>query len=59
MICLLIETSELTSNPIFGHFKAYKGGLCKYELETTNIFLCKIICTIDIWILNKPNTIDH
>ena len=41
MICLLIETSELTSNPFFAHFKAYKGGLCKYELETIIIFCVK------------------
>ena len=43
MMCLLIETSELTSNPIFAHFKAYKGGLCKYELETIIIFCVKLI----------------
>ena len=41
MIFLLIETYELTSNPFFAHFKAYKGGLCKYELETIIIFCVK------------------
>ena len=39
IIVSLIETSELTSKAIFAHLKAYKGGLCKYELET-NIVLC-------------------
>ena len=34
MICLLIETYELTA-------KAYKGGRCKYELETIIIFCVK------------------
>ena len=43
MIFLLIaiETCELTSNPIFAHFNAYKGGLLKYELETIIIFRVK------------------